>query len=397
MTGMALIRKGPLDGHRVIELAGIGPAPFAAMVLADLGADVLRIDRVSSLNLPAGRTDVLLRNRRSVAIDLKNPAGRDTLLRLAAHADALIEGWRPGVAERLGIGPEDCMARNRRLVYGRMTGWGQEGPLAQTAGHDIDYIALSGVLHAMGRAGGPPLPPINLVGDFGGGGMLLAVGILAGLLSAGRTGEGQVVDAAMIDGSALLMSMCHGLMAAGMWTDVRGANLLDTGAPFYDVYETADGRHVAVGALETQFYADLLRLLGLEDAGLPAQVDVSGWPQIRAAFAATFATRTRDEWARVFEGSDASVAPVLTTAEAAAHPHNAERGTLVEAGGVLQTAPAPRFSGTPTTLRRPPALPGEHTREALVDWGLAGAEVDALLQAGAVADRSAQAAPARSQ
>ena len=380
---------GPLHGIRVVELAGIGPSPFAAMVLADLGADVLRVDRPvpGPLALHTSRTDVLLRNRRSVAIDLKHPAGRDAVLTLAERADALVEGWRPGVAERLGLGPAGCLARNPRLVYGRMTGWGQDGPLAQTAGHDIDYIALSGALHAFGRAGGSPIPPLNLVGDFGGGGMLLAVGVLAGILSARSTGRGQVVDAAMVDGSALLMSMVHGFMAAGLWSETRGTNLLDTGAPFYDVYETADGNHVAVGALEPQFYAELIRLLGLGEAGLPGQHDVSRWPELRTAFAEAFRTRTRDEWAQHFEGSDACVAPVLSTSEAARHPHNAARGVFVDVDGVRQTPPAPRFDATPATLRTPPALPGEHTREALADWGFEAATIDELVAAGAAIDR----------
>ena len=381
---------GPLAGIRVVELAAIGPAPFAAMLLADLGADVLRIDRIApgdGLGWLGGPTDVLLRNRRSAAVDLKTSAGRDTVLRLVDGADALIEGWRPGVAERLGIGPDACLGRNPRLVYGRMTGWGQDGPLARAAGHDIDYIALSGVLHAIGRSGEAPVPPLNLAGDFGGGGMLVAAGVLAALLHAARTGEGQVVDAAMVDGSALLMSMCHGLAAAGAWSEDRGTNLLDGGAPFYDVYEAADGRHVAVGALESRFYAALLDGLGLDAAALPPQHDRAGWPRLREAFAAAFRTRTRDEWTRAFEGTDACVAPVLTTAEAAAHPHNAARGTFTTAGGVLQAAPAPRFSRSRTALRRPPALPGADTRAALLDWGLSGDEVDALLAAGAISER----------
>lgn len=360
------------------------------MVLADLGADVLRIDRPTpgALAFHTARTDVLLRNRRSIALDLKNPAGRDAVLTLVERADALIEGWRPGVAERLGVGPDDCLGRNPRLVYGRMTGWGQSGPLAGTAGHDIDYIALSGALHAVGRAGGGPVPPLNLVGDFGGGGMLLATGVLAGVLSAQRTGRGQVVDAAMVDGSALLMSMVHGMLAAGKWSEARGANLLDTGAPFYDVYETADGKHVAVGALEPQFYAELIRLLGLEDAGLPGQLDIARWPELRTAFTQVFRTRTRDEWARHFEGSDACVAPVLSTAEAAAHPHNTARNVFVDVDGVRQTPPAPRFSATPATLRMPPPFAGEHTREALADWGFDASAIDVLVASGGAVERS---------
>jgi alpha-methylacyl-CoA racemase len=356
---------GPLRGLKVVELAGIGPAPFAAMLLADLGADVVRVDRVdggSPLTVDP-QYDLLNRGKRSIVADLKTPAGRDLVLALLDRADALIEGYRPGVAERLGVGPGDVLARNPRLVYGRMTGWGQAGPLAGAAGHDIDYLAVSGALHAIGRAGGPPQVPLNLVGDFGGGALYLVVGLLAALRSASVTGKGQVVDAAIVDGAAHLTTLFHGLAAAGQWRDERGVNLLDTGAPFYDVYPAADGRYLAVGALEPRFYAEFVRLLEPGD-DLPDQYDRAGWPRLRARFAAAFARRTRDEWMDVFEGSDACVAPVLSLAEAAG------RGRFEERDGVIQPAAAPRFSATPTAPAGPPALPGAHTREVLADWGV---------------------------
>ncbi|MET0133446.1 MAG: CaiB/BaiF CoA-transferase family protein [Kibdelosporangium sp.] len=370
---------GPLAGLRVVELAGIGPAPFCAMLLADLGADVVRVDRPSGsavAGLPS--RDLLNRNKRSVLVDLKNDRGPEVVLRLAAEADVLIEGYRPGVAERLGVGPEQCWERNSKLVYGRMTGWGQEGPLAQSAGHDIGYIGITGVLHAIGRADGPPQVPLNLVGDFGGGSLYLAVGILAAL----RTGKGQVVDAAIVDGAAHLATMIYGLVSAGVWRPERGANLLDTGAPFYDVYETSDGEHMAVGPLEPRFYAKFVELLGLADAGLPAQMDIPQWPVLRKRFAEVFATRSREEWTAVFEGTDACVAPVLSLTEASSHPHIVARGTLVDRDGFVQPAPAPRFSATPAELRTPPAIPGQHTREALADWGFD--DIDELLAHGAV-------------
>jgi alpha-methylacyl-CoA racemase len=359
---------GPLAGVRVVELAGIGPGPFCAMVLADLGAEVLRVDRPAA-SRPAWPT-VLGRGRRSVAVDLKHPDGAGVVLDLVAAADALVEGFRPGVAERLGIGPDACLARNPRLVYGRVTGWGQEGPWRHAAGHDIDYIALAGALHPIGHAGGPPVPPLNLVGDFGGGGMLLALGVVAALLEAGRSGAGQVVDAAMVDGAALLTTQFHELLAAGLWTEERGANLLDGGAPFYGVYETADGRHLAVGALEPQFWAELLRRLGLDGGDLPAQPDRDGWPLLRERLAALFRTRTREEWCELLAGTDACVAPVLGFGEAPAHPHHRARGTFVDVGGVTQPAPAPRFSRTPCDPPTPAPRPGEHTDQALADWGL---------------------------
>jgi alpha-methylacyl-CoA racemase len=373
---------GPLAGIRVVELAGIGPGPFAAMLLADLGAEVLRVDRPAS-SRPAWPT-VLARGRRSVVVDLKHPDGAGLVLDLVAAAAALVEGFRPGVAERLGIGPDACLARNPRLVYGRVTGWGQEGPWRRAAGHDIDYVAVAGALHPIGQAGGPPVPPLNLVGDFGGGGMLLALGVVAALLEAGRSGRGQVVDAAMVDGAALLTTQFHELLAAGLWREERGANLLDGGAPFYGVYETADGRHLAVGALEPQFFAELLRRLGLAAGELPDQLDRDGWPVLRERLAGLFRTRTRDQWCELLAGTDACVAPVLGLGEAPAHPHNRARGTFIEVGGVTQPAPAPRFSRTPPGPPSPPAPPGAHTDQALADWGVDPGELARLRAAGAI-------------
>ena len=370
---------GPLHGLKVVELAGIGPGPFAAMLLADLGADVVRVDRPGATpTFGDSGVDLLTRGRRSVAVDLKHPDGAATVLALVEQADVLLEGFRPGVAERLGLGPDDCLGRNPRLVYGRMTGWGQDGPLAHTAGHDVGYIAVTGALHAIGRAGGPPQVPVNLLGDFGGGAMYLVVGVLAALLESRTSGQGQVVDAAIVDGTAHLSTMLLGMMAGGLWQDRRGVNLLDTGVPWYDVYETADGRHVAVGALEPQFHAQLLDRLGLTDTA-PPRSDAAA---LRAVLTDTFRSRTRDEWTAVFEGSDACVAPVLSYAEAREHPHLAARGTYVESHGVVQPAPAPRFSRTPGALDRPPPVPGEHTREALTDWGIT--DVDRLFDSGAV-------------
>jgi alpha-methylacyl-CoA racemase len=377
---------GPLAGVKVVEVAGIGPGPFCAMLLADLGAEVLRIDRTaeSGLGLPRDpRFDLLNRGRRSVALDLKKPAGVAAALRLIAGADALVEGFRPGVMERLGLGPEVCLARNPKLVYGRMTGWGQDGPLASAAGHDINYIALGGALHAIGRAGGAPVPPLNLVGDFGGGGVYLAFGIACALVEAGRSGKGQVVDAAMVDGVASLMTMFFGMRAQGLWTERRGENLLDSGAPWYDVYETADGKWVAIGSIEPKFYAELTRRLGLEGEKLPAQYDRKRWPELRQRFAAAFRSRSRDEWCAAMEGSDVCFAPVLSLDEVARHPHNAARRTFTEIDGITQPAPAPRFSRTPGAVRRPPPQPGEHTDAALADWGFTPDEIAALKAAGA--------------
>jgi len=376
---------GPLNGVRVIEIASLAPGPFGCMILSDLGADVLRVDRTESCGPDSVAPPApLSRGRRSVGINLKDPEGVKLLLRLVETADVLVEGFRPGVAERLGFGPEACAARNPRLVFGRMTGWGQDGPLAPTAGHDIDYIAISGALALVGRAGERPVPPVNLLGDFGGGGMLLALGVLAALLERERSGLGQVVDAAMVDGSALLTSFVYGLRAAGSWQDARGVNLLDGGAPFYDTYQTADGGYVAVGALEPQFYAALLSGLGLSGADLPQQHDHAGWPVLRARFAEVFATRTRDDWAAVFAGSDGCVAPVLSPAEAPGHPHNASRGTFADVGGLVQPAPAPRFGRSAAEPPAPPPRPGADTDAVLADLGHTPAEIAALRASGTV-------------
>lgn len=376
----------PLHGVTIIEIASIGPGPFCGMVLADLGADVIRVERADTVvgDAPEPSFDLMNRGRRSIGVDLKHPRGAETVLRMVSAADGLIEGFRPGAAERLGIGPVACLERNPKLVYGRMTGWGQEGPLARTAGHDINYIALSGALHAIGRAGERPVPPLNLVGDFGGGGMLLAVGMVAGLFAAARSGDGQVVDAAMVDGSALLTTMFHGMRAAGLWTDQRGVNLLDSGAHFYEVYETADGRHVAVGAIEPQFYAELIARLGLDAEELPHQLDVSQWPAMKERFAALFKSRTRDEWAAVFEGSDACVAPVLSMAEAPHHPHNRARKTFVEVEGIVQPAPAPRFGSSPAPPTGETTAAGRHTDEVLTGFGFTPEEIADLREEQAV-------------
>lgn len=374
--------SGPLTGLRVVELAGIGPGPHAAMMLADLAADVVRIERPAA-QPAAGRPDPLLRGRRLVTTDLKTEKGRALVLRLAAKADVLIEGYRPGVAERLGVGPADCHAVNPRLVYGRMTGWGQEGPFAPRAGHDINYISLTGALHAIGRPGERPVPPLNLVGDFGGGSMLLFGGILAALWERERSGQGQVVDAAMVDGAGLLMQMMWAMRGEGQWRDERGVNLLDGGAPFYRTYACADGRYVAVGAIEPKFYAELLTGLGLADAGLPEQYDRAAWPELTHRFAALFATKARDEWADLFADRDACVTPVLTPTEAPDHPHLADRRTFADVAGLRQPGVAPRFSRTPGRIQSPAPTIGQHTEEALYDWGFSAAEVDSLRSAGA--------------
>ncbi len=380
--------SGPLAGVTVVELAGIGPGPFCAMVLADMGADVVRVDRVDSVRTAdpsRAAGEVLNRGRRSVGVDLKHPDGVESLLRLVERADALIEVWRPGVAERLGIGPEPCRARNPRIVYGRMTGWGREGPLAAKAGHDIDYIAVAGALHAFGRAGAPPTPPLNLVGDFGGGGLLLAYGIVCALFESSRSGQGQVVDAAMVDGTALLMAPFYAAQQIGFWSEERGTNMLDTGAPFYDVYECGDGRWVAVGALEPQFYADLLAGLGFGVAELPDRDDRTRWPELRAAFTARFKERTRDGWVEAFADLDACVAPVLALGEAPMHPHNVERQTFVEIEGIRHPAAAPRFDRTPGGIRGRAAYAGEHTDQILTEHGFSADEIATLKAAGAVA------------
>jgi alpha-methylacyl-CoA racemase len=379
---------GPLSGVRIIEVAGIGPGPFAAMLLSDMGAEVLRVDRAQAVRGGDPNTppiDVLNRGRRSIGVDLKNADGVETLLKLVESADAIIEGFRPGVAERLGIGPDDCLGRNPKLVYGRMTGWGQEGPMANAAGHDINYIALAGALHPIGRAGGPPVPPLNLVGDFGGGGMFLAFGVVCALLEAKSSGQGQVVDAAMIDGAAVLMSMFHGFSAVGMWNEERGTNLLDTGAHFYDVYETSDGKYVSIGSIEPQFYAELLQKTGLtDDADLKMQMNRQQWPALKERLAEVFKSRTRDEWCDIMEGSDVCFAPVLSLSEAPHHAHNQARGTFSEMNGIWQATPAPRFSRTPGALERPAAHAGQHTDEALGDWGFAADEIAKLRDTGAI-------------
>jgi alpha-methylacyl-CoA racemase len=379
---------GVLSGYRVIELAGIGPGPMCAMLLSDMGADVLRIDRSADAGLGIAmdpKYSLLNRGRRSAAFDLKKPEAIEAVLKLVEKADALIEGFRPGVTERLGLGPDDCLKRNPRLIYGRMTGWGQEGPLAHAAGHDINYIALSGALHSIGRKGEAPVPPLNLVGDFGGGALYLALGVVAGLLEAQKSGKGQVVDAAMIDGAASLMTAIYGMHGAGFWSDERGSNILDTGAHYYDVYETKDGKYVAIGSIEAKFYAELLRLSGLQGEELPHQQDRKSWPKMKDRVKKLFLTKTRDEWCKIMEGSDICFAPVLSMTEAPNHPHNQHRGTFVEAGGVTQPGPAPRFSRTPSKIQRPPARPGEHTEEALRDWGFANADLETLRKCGAIA------------
>ncbi len=369
---------GPLAGVRVVELAGLGPAPFCAMLLADLGADVVRVDRPGT---GTGSDDLLNRGKRSIAVDLKHERGAETVLALAERADVLLEGFRPGVAERLGVGPDSCWERNPKLVYGRMTGWGQDGPLATSAGHDVDYIALSGALHAIGRKGGPPQIPVNMLGDFGGGAMYLAVGVLAALLRARGDGAGQVVDASIVDGSAHLATMLFGMLAGGGWTTDRGTNLLDSGAPFYDVYATADGEYMAVGALEPQFYEELLERLGLTGL-VPDRDDPANWGELRKRFGEVFAGRTRQEWTEVFDGTDACVSPVLSMTEAAEHPHVRARGTIADSGGTPQPAPAPRFSGTPNPQPGTVPEPGADGAAVLSDWRIPDA--DGLLGSGAI-------------
>ena len=380
---------GPLSGLKVVEVAGIGPGPFCAMMLADMGADVVRVDRSQSVrggDPDAPPADVMNRGRRSIGVDLKHPDGVATVMDLVADADALLEGFRPGVAERLGIGPDACLTHNPRLVYGRMTGWGQEGPYAPTAGHDINYIALAGALDPIGRAGGPPVPPLNLVGDFGGGGLMLAFGLVCGMLEAQRTGQGQVVDAAMVDGSAVLTTMFHAFTAMGIWNPERGTNLLDTGAHFYDAYECADGKYVSIGSIEPQFYAELLRLTGLgDDADFAAQMDRGRWPDLKERLRVVFRSRTRDEWCEIMEGTDVCFAPVLSLTEAPQHPHNVERGTFVEVAGVTQPAPAPRFSRTVAEIQRPPSHAGQHTDEILGELGYGEERIASLRESGAVA------------
>jgi alpha-methylacyl-CoA racemase len=366
-----MVARGPLAGIRVVELAGLGPAPFAGMLLADLGAEVVRVERPDAGPLRVGdpRFDLLNRGKRAIVVDLKHESGAATVRWLISRADVVLEGFRPGVAERLGVGPAECLTRNPRLVYGRMTGWGQSGPLASTAGHDLNYLAVTGVLHAIGPADGPPQIPLNLLGDFGGGALYLVVGVLAALQQAGRTGRGQVVDAAIVDGVTHLATQVTGLLAAGIWRDARGVNLLDGGAPFYSVYETADGRYLAVAALEPRFYQQFVALLGIAGE-LPAQYDPAGWPRLRDAFAAAIRSRPLHEWVAVFDGTDACVSPVLTLAEAREHPQLAERGTVITVAGVPQPAPAPRFSGTPAADPGPPPGVPEPVESVFADWGI---------------------------
>jgi alpha-methylacyl-CoA racemase len=380
---------GPLAGIRIIELAGIGPGPFCGMLLSDLGAEVIRVDRASwarEADRSQPPSDLLNRGRRSIAVDMKSQTGLEAVLRLTDEADALFEGFRPGVCERLGIGPDVCLERNPRLVYGRMTGWGQDGPYEQMAGHDINYIALSGALHTIGRKGELPLPPLNLVGDVGGGGLLLAYGMLAALLEAQRTGKGQVVDRAMVDGAAILMTMFYGMQAAGRWHPERGTNRLDTGSHFYDVYETADAKYVSVGSMEPQFYAELVRLTGLgENGSLPDQLDEKQWPAMKERLTQIFKSKTRAEWEAIMEGTDTCFAPVLSMEEAPQHPHALHRKAFVDVAGVTQPAPAPRFSRTECAVQGPPVHPGEHTDSILRDAGFSAEEISALRVEGAVA------------
>lgn len=377
--------SGPLTGYKIIEIAGIGPGPFAAMLLADMGAEVIRVDRAQAVRGPAPDTpagDLMLRGRRNVALDLKHPDGVETLLKMVEKADAIIEGFRPGVMERLGVGPEQCLARNPRIVFGRMTGWGQEGMYANAAGHDINYIALAGSLAHFARKGEAPVPPLNMVGDFGGGGMFLAYGVVCALLEAQKSGKGQVVDTAMVDGAAVLMTMFWSFKSMGIFNEnAPGTNLLDTGAHFYDVFECSDGKYVSLGSIEPQFYAELLRLTGLEgDPDFARQMDQSMWPALKERLRGVFKAKTRDEWCAIMEATDVCFAPVLTMSEAAAHPHNVERRTFVEANGKTQPAPAPRFSRTKPEIGRASAHPGQHTAEVLREWGIDG--VDAALASG---------------
>jgi alpha-methylacyl-CoA racemase len=374
---------GPLSGFKIIELAGIGPGPFCGMMLSDMGAEVIRVERISGAD--RAPKDVLARNRRSVALDLKSPEGVETVLRLVESADALFEGFRPGVTERLGLGPDVVLARNPKLVYGRMTGWGQEGPMAQAAGHDINYIGLSGALHAIGRQGERPVPPLNLVGDFGGGGMLLAYGLVCGMLESQRSGKGQVVDAAMVDGSAALMAMFFSFAASGAFTDQRGTNLLDGAAHFYDTYETKDGKHVCIGSIEPQFYALLIEKAGLDPEKYAKQMDPSQWPILKADLTKTFLSKTQAQWCEIMEGTDVCFSPVLSIFEAPEHPHNKARNSFMEVDGVMQQAPAPRFSRTSPEISHGARVPGQDTLSVLQDYGFSTDEITALQADGVIA------------
>ncbi|MDD5724218.1 MAG: CaiB/BaiF CoA-transferase family protein [Syntrophales bacterium] len=380
--------SGPLAGLKVVEIVGLGAAPFCAMLLADMGADVIRIDRPGGnemMSAIAPRFDVMARGRRSVAVDLKKPGAKEAVLELVTKADALLEGFRPGVMERMGLGPDDCLARNPKLVYGRMTGWGQDGPLAQAAGHDLNYIALSGVLHTIGKSGEPPVSPMNLLGDMGGGGMLLAFGMLCALHEAKRSGRGQVVDAAMVEGAALLATMNWGLKGAGLWKNERGVNFNDGGPHYYNSYECADGKYISVASAEPQFYAQLRKKAGLDDPAFDAQMDDKRWPELKVRVAQVFKTKTRAEWCALMEGSDVCFAPVLDWNEAPEHPHNRARGLFIDIDGVKQPAPAPRFSRTPAGHPQPPAAPGADTEAVLRDWGFSQDMIGTLRQSGAIA------------
>lgn len=379
--------SGPLVGVRVIELGGVGPIPFTCQLLADLGADIIRIDRPPGYDGGApidARFNLTNRGRRSAAFDLKKAEAIEAVLDLVRHADVLVEGFRPGVTERLGLGPDECLAVNPSLVYGRMTGWGQDGPLARAPGHDINYIALTGVLHAIGDADGPPVPPLNLAGDLGGGSLYLAFGIVSALLERHSSGRGQVIDAAMVDGSASLMTLFYGFHAAGYWEDRRASNRLDSGAPFYNAYETADGRWLAIGSNETRFWRNTLRILDIDSADMPDQHDRSQWPIMHERLAAAIKVKTRDEWCALADGEEVCFAPVMSLSEAPEHPHLKARATFVDVDGVVQPAPAPRFSRTPGSIARPPAAPGEHTDEVLADWGLSTERIAELRSAGAI-------------
>ena len=378
---------GPLSGVKVVELAGIGPGPFCCMLLSDMGADVIRVDRAVNVGKDDNtyRHALLSRGRRNIAVDLKNPEGVETVLRLIDQADGLVEGFRPGVMERLGLGPDTCLERNAKLVYGRMTGWGQTGPIAQAAGHDINYISLSGALYSIGERGGPPVPPLNLVGDFGGGALYMAMGLLAGIIEARSSGKGQVIDCSMVEGSASLMTAMYGALAHGSWIEERGKNRLDKGAHYYNVYETKDGKYVSIGSIEPQFYKLLLQLTDLEGVELPKQSERGKWSEMTERLTGIFKTKTRDEWCKLMEGSDVCFAPILSMSEAMKHPQNTERDSFITVDGIPQPAPAPRFMRTPSEVQRPPAKAGQHTDEGLAAWGLSKEEIGKLRKSGAVA------------